>query len=245
MKRTLKGKENPIIVALDVPTWPEAESLVAQLSPVVDFFKIGMELFTAAGPAAVEAVKAAGSRVFLDLKYHDIPNTVRGAVAAAARLRVDMLTVHTSGGALMMRAAAEAAGSAPHQPILLGVTVLTSIDAQILHRELRIEEELNDQVAHLGEMAVANGINGLVASPLEIAHLRQVLGDEVIIVTPGIRPAWEKPKDQRRVATPQEAIALGADYLVVGRPITAAPDPREAAMRILAELGETNGGGRK
>ncbi|NMB11241.1 MAG: orotidine-5'-phosphate decarboxylase [Firmicutes bacterium] len=230
------AKENAIIVALDVPDWQTAQHLVSELYPVVDFFKIGMELFTAEGPKVVEAVKAMGARVFLDLKYHDIPNTVKGAVAAAARLGVDMMTVHTAGGATMLRTAAEAVAALPQPPILLGVTVLTSIDEEMLSQELKVSARLAEQVIHLAKMAVSSGLQGIVASPLEIGSLRQALGNEAILVTPGIRPAWEKRDDQKRVATPTEALTLGADYLVIGRPITAARDPEAAAISIQQEI---------
>lgn len=229
-------EENRIIAALDVPDWPAARKLVDELFPVVSFFKIGMELFTAEGPRTIEAIKALGGKVFLDLKYHDIPNTVKGAVAAAARLGVDMLTIHISGGTAMLEAAAEAAALACNPPILLGVTVLTSIDGETMHNELRIRDEVEDYVIHLGNMAIESGLQGIVASPREVKGLRQALGKDAVIVTPGIRPSWETRGDQRRVASPGEALALGASYLVIGRPITAASDPLGAANRILEEL---------
>ncbi len=229
-------EENPIIVALDVPDWPAARELVDELYPVVSFFKIGMELFTAEGPRTIEAIKAIGGKVFLDLKYHDIPNTLKGAIAAAARLGVDMLTIHISGGTAMLEAAAHAAALAPNPLILLGVTVLTSIDGDTLQNELRIKEGLEDYVVYLGKMAIESGLQGIVASPREVKGLRQALGKEALIVTPGIRPSWGTRGDQRRVASPQEALALGASYLVIGRPITAASDPLGAAERILEEL---------
>ena len=227
---------NPIIVALDVPDWHMAQDLVSELYPVVDFFKIGMELFTSEGPKVVQAVKAMGGRVFLDLKYHDIPNTVKGAVTAAARLGVDMLTVHASGGVTMLEAAAEAVASLSKPPILLGVTVLTSIDEEVLHEELRVRARLEEQVIHLAKMAINSGLQGVVASPLEISSLRRSLGNEAIIVTPGIRPAWEERDDQKRVATPEKALSLGANYLVIGRSITTARDRKAAALRILKEI---------
>lgn len=230
------GDYNPIIVALDVPSWEEARDLVLELSPVVDFFKVGMELFTAVGPETVSAVKAEGCKVFLDLKYHDIPNTVKGAVGAATALGVDMMTIHASGGKAMLEAAAAGAGGGTTSPVLLGVTVLTSIDTGILQSELKVQGEVADQVVHLGRLSLDSGLQGVVASPLEIANLRRVLGDEAVIVTPGIRPPWDERGDQRRVATPKEALAQGADYLVIGRPITAAKDPKAAAARIVAEL---------
>ncbi|NMB25814.1 MAG: orotidine-5'-phosphate decarboxylase [Firmicutes bacterium] len=230
------GDYNPIIVALDVPSWQQAQDLVVELSPVVDFFKIGMELFTAVGPKAIRAIKAEGCKVFLDLKYHDIPNTVKGAVGAATALGVDMMTIHASGGRTMLQAAVAGANESTKAPILLGVTVLTSIDTHVLQSELQVQAEVTDQVVHLGKLSIGSGLQGVVASPLEITNLRMALGDEAVIVTPGIRPPWDERGDQRRVATPQEAIVQGADYLVIGRPITAAKDPRAAAARIAAEL---------
>ena len=227
-----------MIVALDVPDWQAAQNLVDELYPVVDFFKIGMELFTAEGPRTIEGIKAVGGKVFLDLKYHDIPNTVKGAVAAAARLGVDMLTIHASGGTAMLEAAANAAALVPNPPILLGVTLLTSIDGETLENELRIREKLREYVIHLGEIAVESGLQGIVASPREVKGLRQALGREPVIVTPGIRPSWETMGVQKRVASPEEALRLGASYLVIGRPITAASDPRAAAKRILHSLSD-------
>ena len=227
-----------MIVALDVPDWQAAQNLVDELYPVVDFFKIGMELFTAEGPRTIEGIKAVGGKVFLDLKYHDIPNTVKGAVAAAARLGVDMLTIHASGGTAMLEAAANAAALVPNPPILLGVTLLTSIDGETLENELQIREELGEYVIHLGEIAIESGLQGIVASPREVKGLRQALGREPVIVTPGIRPSWETMGVQKRVASPEEALSLGASYLVIGRPITAASDPRAAAKRILHSLSD-------
>ena len=240
--RPFRGKDNPIIVALDVSDWRAAQDLVDQLSSMVGFFKIGMELFTAEGPRVIQTVKETGGRVFLDLKYHDIPNTVKGAVAAAAGLGVDMLTVHASGGRAMLEPAVQSVASFPDPPILLGVTVLTSIDEETLISQLRVSSRVEEQVVHLGRMAIGSGLQGVVASPLEISSLRHALGKEAVIVTPGIRPAWYRQGDQKRVTTPQEAVSLGADYLVIGRPITAASNPREAASRILQDLQGDNEG---
>ncbi|NMB45097.1 MAG: orotidine-5'-phosphate decarboxylase [Firmicutes bacterium] len=227
------GNRSPIIVALDVPDLRTAQKLVDELHPLVGFFKIGLELFTAEGLNAIETVKAAGGRVFLDLKYHDIPNTVKRAVMAACSLGVDMLTIHASGGANMLMAAAEAASLAPHPPILLGVTVLTSIDAEALYSELKVRVKLEEHVVHLGKMAMKSGLQGIVASPLETDRLRHALGNEAIIICPGVRPAWAQRDDQKRVATPEKALSLGADYVVIGRPITKAHDPRGVTTKIL------------
>jgi orotidine-5'-phosphate decarboxylase len=231
---------NPIIVALDVPTAEAALALADQLSPVVGAFKIGSELFTSAGPEIVKRIRAAGGSVFLDLKFHDIPNTVARAVAAAARLDVQMLTIHTSGGLAMMRAAEESAQQTASQfgrpaPLVLGVTVLTSMDSQTL-AEVGCPANVGKQVERLASLAVKAGLRGLVCSPLEIAALRQLLPREVQLVTPGIRTGAEKSDDQKRTLSPKEAVAAGADWLVIGRPISAAEDPRGAAERILASL---------
>jgi orotidine-5'-phosphate decarboxylase len=207
----------------------------------VDCCKIGSQLFTAAGPAAVEAAHKRGFRVFLDLKFHDIPNTVAGAVHEATRLGVFMLNVHTSGGMAMMRAAADAASRAAtaaggSRPILLGVTVLTSLDRHALDAELGVPASVPAHVLRLAEGARTAGLDGCVASPLEIGLLRRALGRRWIIVTPGIRPAGAAADDQARTATAAAAIAAGADYVVVGRPITAAADPAAAATAIVAEI---------
>ncbi len=232
-----------LLVALDVDGLREAEALLDRLAGIVTGCKIGTQLFTAAGPAAVEAARKRGLRVFLDLKFHDIPNTVAGAVREATRLGVFMLNVHASGGHVMMRAAAESATRAAAEfgtarPICLGVTVLTSLDRTTLEREVGVPASVEAHVLALAERARTAGLDGCVASPREIRMLRIALGAPWIIVTPGIRPGGgERPgDDQVRVATPRRARAAGADYLVVGRPITAAADPVAAARAVLEEL---------
>ena len=202
--------------------------------------KIGTQLFTAAGPAAVERAHKRGARVFLDLKYHDIPNTVAGAVREATRLGVFMLNVHASGGFAMMRAAAEAATKAAAdfsiaRPLVLGVTVLTSLDRAALPRDLGVAGSVESHVLRLAERARDAGLDGCVASPREIGLLRGALGPKWVIVTPGIRPV-ERGDDQIRTATPRAAINAGAHYLVVGRPITAAPDPAAAIRTLMNEI---------
>jgi orotidine-5'-phosphate decarboxylase len=231
---------NPIIVALDLPTAEAALALAARVAPAVGAFKIGKELFTTAGPDIVRRVRATGAAVFLDLKFHDIPNTVARAVAAATRLDVQMLTVHASGGSAMLRAAAQAALTTAAElgrpaPLVLGVTVLTSSDAATL-RETGVPDPVPVQVERLARLAVAAGVPGLVCSPLELPLLRGCLPHEIQLVTPGIRTGAEQADDQKRTLSPREALAAGADWLVIGRPIYAAADPRAAAEAIQASL---------
>ncbi len=221
-----------LIVALDVPTLSEATDLARRLAPHLAGVKIGSQLFTAEGPRAVHAMHDLGLRVFLDLKFHDIPNTVGGAVAAATSLGVWMLNVHASGGPAMMAAAATNTGG---RTLVLGVTVLTSVEEKDLQATLGTVRTLRDHVLHLAREAKAAGLDGVVASPHEIADIRQACGSGFLIVTPGVRPAGAERGDQRRVMTPGEAIRAGANYVVVGRPILAAKDPVEAAQRITDE----------
>ena len=231
-----------VFVALDVESLEEAARLLDRLEDAVSGVKIGSQLFTSAGPAAVELAHKRGHRVFLDLKFHDIPNTVAGAVRSAARLGVYMLNVHASGGAQMMRAAAESAAQAARdfgvtRPVCLGVTVLTSLDRRALEAEVGVTASIDGHVLRLAEAARQAGLDGCVASPQEIRRIRLALGARFAIVTPGIRPAsTAAADDQKRVATPRAALEAGADYLVVGRPITAAADPKAAAAAIIAEL---------
>lgn len=231
---------NPIIVALDVPNAEAALKLADQLAPVSGGFKVGSELFTSAGPDIVRRIRGLGAPVFLDLKFHDIPNTVAKAVAAATRLDVQMLTIHTSGGLEMMRAAENSAQETSRQagrpaPLVLGVTVLTSMDGGTLS-ELGWKPDVGKQVERLAELAVRAGLRGLVCSPLEIARLRQILPEAIELVTPGIRTGTEKADDQKRTLTPRQAIEAGANWLVIGRPIYAAPNPRAAAEAIEKSL---------
>jgi orotidine-5'-phosphate decarboxylase len=235
-----------LFVALDVDRLEDGEALLDRLAGAVGGCKIGSQLFTAAGPVAVERALKRGYRVFLDLKYHDIPNTVAGAVGAATRLGVFMLNVHAAGGAAMMRAAADAATKAAKEfalprPIVLGVTVLTSLDRRALETEVGVSGTVEAHVLRLAERARAAGLDGCVASAREITPLRLGLGPRWVIVTPGIRPA-ERADDQARTATPAAAVRAGADYLVVGRPISAASDPRDAARAILEEISAASRG---
>jgi len=234
--------QNPIIVALDVPTLEKALSLAEQLAPVVGAFKIGSELFTSAGPDVVRRIRQTGGSVFLDLKYHDIPNTVTKAVAAATRLDVQMLTVHTSGGFEMMEAAELAARETSrqfgnHTPLVLGVTVLTSMDSGEL-KEVGQDIDPGQQAQRLAALAVRAGLRGLVCSPLELTRLRQALPSELQLVTPGIRGAADPAGDQKRTLSAREALAAGANWLVIGRPICAAENPRAAAEAILESLSQ-------
>jgi len=232
--------QNPIIVALDVSDLKSALILVEQLAPVVGAFKVGKELFVSAGPEVVRAIRATGAPVFLDLKFHDIPTTVSRAVEAATRLDVQMLTIHASGGTEMMRAAEQSAqalaarlGRPP--PLVLGVTILTSLDSNEL-AEIGMNPNVGHQVERLASLAANAGLRGLVCSPLEIAGLRQIIPTDMQLITPGIRPADSNKDDQKRTLSPKEAIAAGADWLVIGRPICGAANPRAAAELILESL---------
>jgi orotidine-5'-phosphate decarboxylase len=231
---------NPIIVALDQPSAEKAIALAEQLAGMVGAVKIGSELFTAAGPEIVRRIRALGLSVFLDLKFHDIPNTVAKAVASAVALDVQMLTIHTSGGLEMMRAAEKAGreqadrlGTAP--PLILGVTILTSLDNQGI-AEIGFESNVGRQVQKLASLAAKAGLRGLVCSPLEVAELRSLLPENFELVTPGIRPPDAAADDQKRTLTPKEALDAGATWLVIGRPIYAAPHPRKAAEQILQNI---------
>ncbi len=229
-------EEPRIIIALDYDTPAEAVALADSLRGEGCRMKIGKELFTRGGPAVVEAVMARGFEVFLDLKFHDIPNTVAAACRAAAELGVWMMNVHASGGRRMMEAAREAleqAGSG--RPRLIAVTVLTSLDQADL-REIGWQGTPAENVMRLAGLARDCGLDGVVCSPREAAELRQAMGEEFLLVTPGVRPAGSEAGDQRRVMTPAEALAAGATHLVIGRPITRAPDPAQALASIEAEL---------
>ena len=226
-----------LIVALDVPGSKSAMRLVAELEGTCTWFKVGLELFVAAGPAVLEPIVARGHNVFLDLKLHDIPNTVAGAVKSAAGLGVRMLTVHASGGPAMLAAAKDALHGVANPPELLAVTVLTSMDAGQLHG-VGVDRAPAAQVELLAKMGLDAGIRGFVCSPQEVATVRALTGPEGVLVIPGIRPAGAAIGDQKRVAGPAEAIRQGASYLVVGRPITQAPNPAEAANAILEEMAE-------
>ena len=224
-----------LIVALDVSSAAAAQRIVAAVGDSAHTYKVGMRLYTALGPAIVQELVGSGRRVFLDLKYHDIPDTVSAAVREAAQLGVSMLTVHASGGGKMLRAATESAQATNPNLLVLAVTVLTSLDDDDLNK-LGIRGGVLDEVLRLAALGLSNGCGGVVASALEAAALRAELGRDFVIVTPGVRPAGSDSDDQARVVTPAEAVAAGATYIVVGRPITEAPDPAAEARAILAQI---------
>jgi orotidine-5'-phosphate decarboxylase len=221
-----------LIIALDVDSAQKAQQLVQSVGASASTFKVGKQLFTAEGPQVVRDLVAAGKHVFLDLKFHDIPNTVASAVRQASELKVSMLTVHASGGTKMLKAASQAAGSGV---LVLAVTVLTSLADEDLS-EIGVAGNVQAQVLRLAGLARANGIRGIVASAHEARELRRELGEDFAIVTPGVRPAGAEKGDQSRVVTPGAAVRAGASHIVVGRPITEAPDPARAAAEILGEL---------
>ena len=214
------------------------ESLIKITAPFIGTFKIGLEQFTRFGPTVLDIVRKNNAHIFLDLKYHDIPNTVAKAIEAACSLGVDFCTIHTSGGSAMMKAAAEAVRNAKANglaaPKLIGVTVLTSISAEALHNELNVSQTPAAYAAHLARLAAASGLDGIVCSPADLTEVKKNTPAGFEIITPGIRPAGADLNDQARVATPQEAIRNGATLLVIGRPITGAKDPAEAAQEICA-----------
>ena len=241
MAQAVMAKDK-IILALDVDSEEKALCLVRELKDEVGAFKVGLELFNTTGPEIFRSLEKAGAgRVFYDCKLHDIPNTVAGASRAVARMGVWMFNVHTTGGSAMMKAAAEAARETASKlgvvaPKVIGVTVLTSIDEATLRGELMVGQDVKAQVVHLARLAKSAGLDGVVASPQEIEAIRDACGPDFLIVTPGVRPAGAELGDQKRVMTPGEAVRRGADYVVIGRPITAADDPIAAARAISAEI---------
>jgi orotidine-5'-phosphate decarboxylase len=225
-----------LIVALDVSSTQEVERIVDRLGDAVSFYKIGLELFSAEGPDVVKAVKRRGKKVFLDLKLHDIPRTVERAVKSGAALGVDLMTLHAAGGKAMIRAAKDAAlACGPKAPKILAVTVLTSLDQSDL-ADLGVTRDMKAQVEALGRLACSNGADGIVCSPKEVAAMRAALGPAALLVTPGVRPAGAAVGDQKRVATPGQAVKDGSTHLVVGRPILEAADPCAAALAIAVEM---------
>ncbi len=244
-KGVMEHFTNPIILALDVSSRENMEKLIVELSSYVGAFKIGLEMFTRFGPDIVKEALNRQSRVMLDLKLHDIPNTVQRATKNVALLGVDLLTIHAGGGSAMMRAAREAVEefeqtSGKAGPKLLGVTVLTSIDQQMLRQEMGVTRELGEQVVALAETARAAGLDGVVASPKEIRSVRDACGSDFLIVTPGIRPAGSSADDQKRICTPGDAIRAGASYIVIGRPVLTADDPIAVLEQIGNEIKEAS-----
>ncbi len=232
----MQERNRKVIVALDFPGKEKGNHIIQALAGSGCWTKVGLELYAHEGPNIVRELKNQGFSVFLDLKLHDIPNTVVGAVRTLAKLEPDMLDVHCSGGYDMMARAVETAREAERstgkRPLMIGVTDLTSMSGETLHTELGVAKELNEQVLFLARLAQRAGMDGVVASAQEAAFLRKALGPEFIIVTPGIRPAWSQHYDQVRVVTPKDALAAGSSYLVVGRPITGAEDPRQALEKL-------------
>jgi orotidine-5'-phosphate decarboxylase len=224
-----------LIVALDVPDAAAALDLIARLEGTCTWFKVGLELFVAAGPAILKPILARGHSIFLDLKFHDIPNTVAGAVRSASQLGAGMVTVHASGGPAMLAAARRALEGVANPPELLAVTMLTSMDSEQM-AAVGLERSPSEEVKLLARTALDAGLRGFVCSPQEVAAVRALAGPEATLVVPGIRPAGSDAADQKRIATPAETLRLGASYLVVGRPITQAPDPLAAAAAILKEM---------
>ncbi|MGB9080399.1 MAG: orotidine-5'-phosphate decarboxylase [Desulfuromonadaceae bacterium] len=237
---TPEEARNKIIFALDVHGLEDIDRWADTLTGKVGMFKVGKELFTSCGPAAVKAVQRHGGQVFLDLKYHDIPNTVASAMLEAARLGVQLANLHALGGAEMMETAASAVHKEfndAERPRLLAVTILTSSTVETL-RQVGIEHSVQDMVLRLARLAKASGMDGVVASPLEIGLIREACGSDFLIVTPGVRPAFAAVDDQKRIMTPAEAVLSGADYLVIGRPIAKADNPVQAAECIAAEIAD-------
>jgi orotidine-5'-phosphate decarboxylase len=229
-----------IIVPLDVPSEPEAVALLDRL-PEVTFWKVGLELFTSTGAGILHILKERQKRIFLDLKFHDIPNTMAGACRAAGRYGVDLLTIHAAAGqealkASQLAAAAGAAQAGCSAPNVIAITLLTSLSARALAFELKIPLELNDYALQMALLAQESGLSGVVCSPQEATQLREVCGKDFLLVCPGVRPTWAEAKDQKRSLTPAAALKAGADYLVIGRPITLADNPVSAFQRICAEI---------
>ncbi len=233
--------EERIIIALDVPTFDEAADLMDKLGDRARSLKVGSQLFTSVGPDIIREIKRRGKKLFLDLKFHDIPNTVARASEAAAELGVDIFNVHVSGGLEMMRDAAQATKAKASElgiekPIVLGVTILTSIDESMFQSVLGSCNSLKDQIVHMAKLAQKAGLDGVVASPQEIRLIREACGEDFVVLTPGVRPEWASSDDQKRTMTPVEAFKAGANYVVIGRPIYRAPEPADALERILRQL---------
>lgn len=240
MRLTKDQAASRIMVALDYPSAGEAERLLAQLQGIPCYMKVGMQLFYAAGPSFVESLKAKGYSVFLDVKMHDIPNTVKGGAMSVAKLGVDMFNVHAGGGRAMMEAALEGVenvlGSADKKPIVIAVTQLTSTNQQVLNEQIGISGSVEQAVLHYAKQTQLAGLHGVVASPSEVEAIKAACGHSFQTITPGIRPLGAAVNDQSRIMTPRDAVLAGTDYLVIGRPITAAASPREAIEAIIEEM---------
>jgi orotidine-5'-phosphate decarboxylase len=234
-QNTMPHDISPIVVALDYPTPKQAVEMAQQLDPTKCRVKVGKELFTASGPAILEQLHKLNFDVFLDLKFHDIPNTCAGAVAAAAELGVWMVNVHASGGERMMNAAAEAIANKNNKPILIAVTVLTSMEQSDL-AGIGLDISPQQQVERLAKLSKQSGMDGVVSSAQEIELIKDICGKDFLTITPGIRPAGSASGDQRRIMTPEEAVSVGGDYLVIGRPITQSTNPKEVCLDIINSL---------
>jgi len=234
-----KDAKDYLIVALDVPTLKEAEDIVDELGDLVGYYKVGLKLFLRFGPNAIEILKNKGKKVFLDLKLHDIPSTVAGAVDAAVDMNLDMLTVHALGGFEMMETAQKIIWEKKAgKPLILGVTILTSLDEAFLQDFLGVDKPMEKQILDLAVLAKSAGLRGVVASPKEVSHIKKQCGKDFIVVTPGIRPKGAKKDDQKRVLPPDMAIIRGADFIVVGRTIINAPDRGKATLSIIEDIGD-------
>ena len=231
----MSEKKSPIIVALDIDGIDEANKVLDNLAGMPITVKVGMKLYTAYGPKLIESIQKRGLDIFLDLKYHDIPNTVREATKEAARLGVNMLTIHASGGKNMIEAAKDGVSIVKNPPSILAVTVLTSMDKEDLN-SVGVTKDLGSQVLDLAQLAVNSGADGIVCSPQEVKLLKTNIKQNFFAVTPGIRPAWSVANDQKRITTPMDAIKNGSDYLVIGRPIYKAENPKESTMKIFEEI---------
>lgn len=241
MKKDRISAGDKLILALDVPEYHHALDIVERFKDYIEIFKVGLELFISSGPKIVEKINKKGKKVFLDLKFHDIPNTVSRAALIATRLGLHMFNIHTSGGLEMMKRCRENVVETClkeniKRPKMLGVTVLTSLSKEVLKNEVGIHYSLNTHVRHLSGLALNAGLDGVIASPKEAAMIRNHFGKEFIIVTPGIRPSWTPPDDQRRTATPKEAIKAGSDYIVMGRGILQQAEPLNAVELITLEI---------
>ncbi|MEW5821097.1 MAG: orotidine-5'-phosphate decarboxylase [Cyanobacteriota bacterium] len=241
MNNKLKSSKDALVLALDVDTKEQAIDLVNELKDYIGTYKIGLQLLMSEGPEFVRYIKSQGCKIFLDGKFHDIPNTVAKASANAVRLEVDIFNIHASGGSNMLKAAVkETITTAKNynlkEPIILGVTLLSSIDQEILSKELKISDNINNYVTQLAKLSKECGLGGVVASVKEASLIRSACGNDFVILCPGIRPEWSLTNDQKRVATPYEAMNNGANLLVVGRPITEAPDKIWATKKILDEI---------